>query len=198
MAMKYDPSTGTWSSAGGNLGNSDPGVPAPTSTPKSSFTAKASTAKGQAKKKSYTIEYNILKGQLKVLATKDTITLTAGDTVNLFGLGKYLSGKYFIEDVTREVSRSGYSHTFNVLKPDFGKSLKSGLTIGQACNLVHFVQKGETLWSLAKRYYGSGKKWPLIAQANNIDASFTNKNGKTNQSKWKKKKLPIGMRLFIP
>ncbi len=30
----------------------------------------------------------------------------------------------------------------------------------------HTLQKGETLFSLAKRYYGDGKRWTLIDQAN--------------------------------
>ena len=64
---------------------------------------------GSAEKKYNTIEYNILTGQLKFIATKETIKLTAGDTVKLNGLGKYLSGLYFVQDVTRQISKEGYS-----------------------------------------------------------------------------------------
>lgn len=32
----------------------------------------------------------------------------------------------------------------------------------------HTVVKGDTLWGIAKRYYGNGSKYPTIAQANNI------------------------------
>jgi 5'-nucleotidase len=35
---------------------------------------------------------------------------------------------------------------------------------------TYTVQKGDTLWSIAQRIYGDGKKWQSIAQANgNLD-----------------------------
>ena len=33
---------------------------------------------------------------------------------------------------------------------------------------VHPVVSGDTLWKLAKKYYGNGSKYPVIAKANNI------------------------------
>ena len=35
-------------------------------------------------------------------------------------------------------------------------------------NETHTVQKGDTLWGIAKYYYGDGKKYTKIAEANNI------------------------------
>ena len=32
----------------------------------------------------------------------------------------------------------------------------------------YVVQKGDTLWAIAKRYYGNGNQYPKIVQANNI------------------------------
>lgn len=32
----------------------------------------------------------------------------------------------------------------------------------------HTVVKGDTLWAIAKKYYGDGNKYPEIARANNI------------------------------
>lgn len=34
--------------------------------------------------------------------------------------------------------------------------------------IFHTVKKGETLWSIAKRYYGSGTKYSIIAKLNNL------------------------------
>jgi|GEM_PF-1581358 len=48
---------------------------------------------------------------------------------------------------------------------------------------TYIVQKGDTLWSIARRHYGDGRRWTDIAAANNI----TNAKG-----------LSIGQRLQIP
>jgi LysM repeat protein len=48
---------------------------------------------------------------------------------------------------------------------------------------IHVVEKGDTLWSLANRYLGDGRRWREIQQANGgIDT----------------KKLRIGQKLLIP
>ncbi len=48
---------------------------------------------------------------------------------------------------------------------------------------THTVCEGDTLWSVAKKFYGDGRRWKEIAAANGI----------TNESK-----LPIGKVLRIP
>jgi len=48
---------------------------------------------------------------------------------------------------------------------------------------IHVVKRGDTLWSIAQRYYGRGARWREIAGANGITDS---------------KKLPIGLQLTIP
>lgn len=48
---------------------------------------------------------------------------------------------------------------------------------------VHVVARGDTIWSIALRYYGDGQRWRDIAAANgNVDP----------------KKLAIGQRLILP
>lgn len=144
-SMTYDPTTGKWSSSGGGGssnrrpssggGNKQPssgsGNTKPSSSSGGNMTSSNSnpnSSTGSAEKKYNTIEYNILTGQLKFIATKETIKLTAGDTVKLNGLGKYLSGLYFVQDVTRQISKEGYSHSATVIKTDFGNSLKKTST----------------------------------------------------------------------
>lgn len=170
---------------------------------KSSSTDKK-TSKGKNDKKTNTIEYNILQGDLRFIADKETIKIKAGDTITLKGIGNFLSGKYFVQDVTRSLSASGYQHSATVIKTDFGDSLKGKTTstssvkkpttskkttkkkvVKKPAQKVHKLKKGENLWVLAKKYYGNGNKYTVLAKANNIPES-------------KFRKLPIGLKVIIP
>ncbi len=48
---------------------------------------------------------------------------------------------------------------------------------------THVIQRNDTLWSIARQYYGDGAKWRMIAEYNNI----SNPN-----------KLPIGRKITLP
>lgn len=48
---------------------------------------------------------------------------------------------------------------------------------------MHVVAKGDTLWRIAKQYYGDGKRWGDIAKANNISNP---------------ERIYVGMKLTIP
>jgi nucleoid-associated protein YgaU len=52
-----------------------------------------------------------------------------------------------------------------------------------AGSAVHVVAKGDTLWRIAKQYYGDGKRWTDIARANNISDP---------------NRIYVGMKLAIP
>lgn len=47
---------------------------------------------------------------------------------------------------------------------------------------VYIVKKGDTLWAISKKYYGTGSKWKIIADRNGVKDP---------------KKLPIGKRLVL-
>lgn len=214
-SMTYNPQTGTWSSSpvtssgpstktqnsgiNKNTQANTGGTSASTSTSLDNLTASTSnkdTSAGSAEKEYNEIEYNILSGSLNFIATKKTIKLRAGDTVNIQGIGKYLSGLYFVQDVTRQISSNGYSHSATLIKTDFGNSLKQQQPAQQqkqqqqqqqpVQQQKHYqLKKGECLWTVAKKYYGSGAAFEKIAKANGISPSqYT--------------KLPIGLDLVIP
>ena len=219
-SMTYDPTTGTWKpSSGGSSGGSSSSSSSSSSSNKGSSSSSNSGTKkpsgssggnltssnsnqysstGSAEKKYNTIEYNILEGTLKFIATKETIKLQAGDTVDIQGIGKYLSGYYYVQDVTRNISKDGYSHTATLIKTDFGDSVKSSSTstvnkeipkvnppAPKPQQRIHYLKAGECLWSVAQKYYGSGAQYPKIANANNISPS-------------QYRRLPIGLKLIIP
>lgn len=74
---------------------------------------------------------------------------------------------------------SRYGTTYQKLAEYNGISNPNLILVGQVIRIpngngsssekrVHTVVKGETLWGIAKRYYGNGSRYPEIAKANNI------------------------------
>ncbi len=85
------------------------------------------------------------------------------------------------------VSPTGAELTSTGDGPRFGEpSIIEGpalepLTTGR----VHVIEPGETLYSIAVRYYRSGKQWPRILEANKSRISNP-------------RQIPIGTKLIIP
>lgn len=134
MAYTYNPANGKWTQS-----NSPKDTASKSSTPTktASSDSKGSTSNnltstntdkdsstGATEKEYNEIEFNTLQGTLNFIVTEETIQLKAGDTVKLQGLGSYLSGDYYVKDITRQVGSSGYSHNATLIKTNFGSSLK--------------------------------------------------------------------------
>ena len=141
------------------------------------------SARGVANKEYVEHEFFTLQGDCALVPTTETVQVTAGNTVNCLGLGKYLSGKYFVDEVTRSIDNSGgYLHSIKVSKNGFGDSLKSGLPDApqnggeprpssvqkEVEERWHVVAPGETLKMLAYRFYGNAYFWSRIAAANRM------------------------------
>lgn len=191
-SMTYDPQTGTWkpsgnggsSSSSGSSGGSGGGSSKGSDNLTSSNPSKNSSAGSVEKKYNY-IEINTLTGTLNYIVTEETIKLKAGDTVKLNNLGKFLSGNYFVKDVTRQISSNGYSHSATLIRTDVGSSLKSTTTTkdkqpvqktepspkspaksGETAQRTYTVKKGDCLWNIAKKFYGNGAAYTKIYDAN--------------------------------
>lgn len=61
----------------------------------------------------------------------------------------------------------------------------SGSVARQGATATHVVKSGETLWSIAARYYGDGDEWKSLARTNRIST-----NGERG--------LEVGMKLSVP
>ena len=186
--MTYDPQTGKWTKNGGGSSSSKSNKSGSKSSSNSksgdNLTASSSSkndSSGQVEKKYNYIEVNTLSGTLNFIVNEDTIKLKAGDTVKLNGLGKYLSGNYYVKDITRQISSSGYSHSATLIKTDVGSSLKTStkskdkkkpvkkITSSPSkstAQRTYTVKKGDCLWNIAKKFYGKGSAYTKIYDAN--------------------------------
>ncbi len=182
MGRTFDPVTKTWSrvllpeDTRGDSVEPEADPPAPTPTP-------AGGSSNPATKQFRDVEKHILMGEGSI---SPETKLRAKTTATLEGLGKNVSGLFYVDSVTMTFSESEVSQNATFSRNALGSSVKSGgvptdapvvtetrkeevVPVVQPRN--HTIVKGDTLWGMAVKYYGSGNKYPIIADANNIPES---------------------------
>ena len=128
VEYRYNPKTGVWEPV--SYSGSDSNTSLSTSTQNGGTvnvdTSSKVNSKAEADSEYIEIEFNTLEGELVLIASKKTIALKVGQTIKIEGVGKYLSGLYYISAIKRTIDNSqGYSHTLTVIKTGFGSTLKS-------------------------------------------------------------------------
>ena len=181
--VRYNKDTGKWESIGGSGGSGGSDSSSKKSSGKDSSSAgndgNKDSSSSKAKEKCNEIDYYNLQGTLNYIATPSTIKIKAGDTIKINGLGKYLSGKYYVVSVKRTIDSSGYSHSAEVVRMNFGSSATSSNTTSakketkkkepvkpKTEKRTYTVVRGDCLYSIATKFYGNGSKYTLIYNAN--------------------------------
>lgn len=116
------------------------------------------------------IEYD-LEGSLELRPIKG---ITARQMINLQGLGLNFSGKYFVATVIHTINRSGYSMQMDLLRRNFEwkistpppQTSKKQPKKEAPKARTYTVKRGDTLWAIAKRFYGKGSLYMKIVNAN--------------------------------
>lgn len=193
----YDPSKGTWSTT---ISSTDDKSKKKTKNTKntnnrdsnlSSSDSDKKNSKGKVEKKYNNIEVRTLEGSLSYIADEKTFKLRVGDTVRIVGIGKYLSGNYYVKEIERTLNSNGYSHSATVIRTNFGSKLKiatvtkkkgkikttknsksnskkvsSSSKASSSNKRKYTVKKGDSVYSISKKFYGNGNSYSRIFDSN--------------------------------
>ena len=107
------------------------------------------------------------------------IKIVASHCIKISGLGK-ADGKYYVDKIKHSVG-SGYKMQLTLHKVQ--KPIKVTAPAKSAGGGSYTVVSGDTLWGIAKRFYGSGSKYHIIYDANaSVIESTAKAHGKANSS----------------
>lgn len=181
--LTYDPKTRTWipstpSDSDGTSTTQKKSSTPPKNSSSSNGSSKKSNVDTQKKadKEYIEAEFNVLTGELIVTPTEKSIRIKINDTVRIEGLGKYLSGLYFVSAVRRTLTASdGYTHTLSLRKNGFGDSVKSASSEPQ-------TRKEEVSKKASDLKIGDSVK--IVGD----DAVYSNAHDGVKVPKWVKKK----------
>lgn len=165
----------------------------PPSAPKPQPTSNSKSQKYAAK--SFREKEFVVEGNAVVIANPN---YEANKTISIEGVGKVLSGQYYVETVRHTWSRSGYtqqlelrSNTAGGLKPTQHPPVVQPKAAPQK---THTVKKGDTLWALARQHYGNGNQWRKIWEANKSMLIQRDARNRTQHGHW----IYPGQKLIIP
>lgn len=134
--------------------------------------------KDKVSEKAREIEYDLEGSAIIHPSPSFSNGLKARQKVTFQGMGTNFSGDYFVASVTHTINRGGYAIALDVRRsnfewkvPETGKSLEKPKAqppkkepAPKGTNYT--VKKGDTLWAIAKRYYGNGALYTKIVSAN--------------------------------
>ena len=130
------------------------------------------------------------------LTIRADIRIIATLCVDITGL-EAINGKYYVDKVKHSIGSSGYTMQLTLHKVQKPIRVAALAASGAGDGQWYTVVSGDTLWALAKKYYGSGSKYSVIYNANTDTIETTAKeHGKSSSSNghW----IWPGEKLWIP
>ena len=118
MGRTYDPKTGTWKSTGGGEKTTvkkDTSSTKKTTTKKSTdkkstdkkkTVTKKKTTKAKDKKKKSSSSFNYFNAKIRLRPTVYTMKVKPSNTISVSGVGSYLGGRFYVQDVTYTLDKS--------------------------------------------------------------------------------------------
>ena len=144
----------------------------------------ATSSKKDAEKDYIDIEFNTLTGEIALIPTANNLKLKAGCTVEIEGVGKYLSGIYFVSEVKKSITRdNGFSISATLYKNGFGKTLKSS----SATDTESSTNKVSIQANIVNSKYKVGDKVKVVG----ANAVYYNPDNEIKIPDWVKQKLLI-------
>ena len=126
--LVYDPAQQKWVPSSSDSADSVAPATSPSSNDSKPATGDTTqvNAVGQANKAQAELEYNTLEGDLVLRAKVGVLKITQDTTIELAGVGNYLSGLYYVSAVRYSLdASSGFTMSCTLIKTGFGSSLKA-------------------------------------------------------------------------
>lgn len=110
----------------------------------------------------------------------------ASCTVMLEGFGR-IDGTYFVQKVSHRISRKDYSLRLSLYRlnedAEAGEPAEEGNGTDSSGGVAYTVKKGDTLWDLARTFYGDSTKYGLIYRANqSVIESEASRRGRSSSN----------------
>ena len=159
--------------------------------------ARSEELQSDAEKELMSGEINTLTGTAELRITPDTVKLRITDTINILGLGKYLSGLYLITDISRGLSTSGMTLSLTVAKTGFGNSAKSSTLYTKSEKVEVATSSGSSSGSVdTSQGEQTTIEFTAYTATGNATASGTMPTSNYTVAAWDD--IPFGTQVYVP
>lgn len=114
------------------------------------------------------------------ITIKPRSAIVASQCIQISGFGK-IDGKYYIDKARHSIGNKGYTLALTLHKVHEAIRVTTPTAQAATGGQTYTVVPGDTLWGIAKRFYGNGAKYPVIYEANkDLIESTAREHGKSS------------------